>query len=349
MNIAALAAGRPLSFRFRAGRGPAIEINPVQRRIVDEVERLLGSGRYTLAPTSCICGERDATAVSELDRYGLSLRSVMCRGCGTLRFDPYPQPADIADFYTRYYQDMYGRAPDEPSYFARQRGYGERLLAAVEPHLRPGATVLEVGCGAGGALDVFRARGFAAHGCDFSARLIAYGRAQGLSLVAEGEITAACEQLGLAPGSIDLLYLHHVFEHLAEPVAWLREAARYVAAGGCIIVAVPDVAEIDRHPSPGGDLRGFLHIAHKYNFTLAGLLAGAAGAGLQAAPVAVRRSSQAPEMWVAFGRAAPALPLQDGLWRGSAAALRRRLRRIELQYLTKAALRKVGAITGARR
>lgn len=334
-----------ISFRHREGRGAAFGLSQKQRGLVERVAGMLRDGGYQTERTSCVCGHTEASVISQVDRYGLPLSTVLCAACGTLRFDPYLGPTSLADFYTHHYQDMYGRVPKPDPYFERQRGYGERLLGVVRSTLQPGARVLEVGCGAGGALAVFSEAGFDVCGCDYSTPLIEHGRTKGLQRLAYGDLADARLALGLAPGSVDLIFLHHVFEHLISPVDWLRSAQELLTPQGLIVVAVPDAAEIDRYDSPGGDLRLFLHVAHKFNFTMKGLEAAAQRAGTRAHSVAVPRSKAAPEIWVAFGTAGAALP-QAAVWQGSGAELDRRLRAIERRYLIQGGLRKLKNLVG---
>lgn len=263
-----------------------------------------------------------------------------------MRFDPYLGSQELADFYTQHYQEMYARVPVAVSYFDRQRGYGRRLLEAVQSWLPPAAKVLEVGCGAGGALSVFQESGRQVYGCDYSVPLVAYGRERGLFQLAIGDLIEARNGLRLESKSVDLIFLHHVFEHLISPVEWLKAAQDLLTDRGLIIVAVPDVAGIENHASPNGDLRLFLHIAHKYNFTMQGLQAAASRAGLTAACVNVSRSTNAPEFWVAFGRHDASAMAPAPAWRGTCDELLQRLRAIERRYLLRGGVRKIKRLLG---
>src|SRR5215213_2912652 len=131
-----------LSPRFSVGASrPPANLQPGQLPFIAEVKSRLRGGEYRLERTACPCGERDGAVIAEVERYGLPLTSVVCAACGTVRFDPYLDGPSLEDFYTRFYQKMYGRAPDLEGYFLRQRSYGEKILAAVEGSLAPGARV----------------------------------------------------------------------------------------------------------------------------------------------------------------------------------------------------------------
>jgi len=332
---------RLVSWRFGKARGPAIHLSPVQARYVDDVDRRVRSGAYRLEHGACVCGSDAGAVIAQVDRYGIALDTVLCAACGTLRFDPYLAPESLAEFYRFRYQQMYARAPDPDTYFARQRLYGRRLLEGLRNDLPKGAVVAEVGCGAGGALAVFADAGHATYGCDYSAELVGQGRLRGVENLVVGDVETLIERLSQSPRKADLVFLHHVFEHVGAPVAWLVRAKEMLSENGVIVVAVPDVTAIHRYPSAEGDLRQFLHIAHKFNFSTKGLAALAAAAGLHASYAGVQKSDQAPEMWVSFSRKAATLAKAVDFGDSDVRALFRYLRATELEWLRRGVRRRL--------
>jgi SAM-dependent methyltransferase len=287
-----------LSPRFNRRVGPAVLLDPGQRALTGTVADKLNDGTYRMLAEACPCGTSDSDILlSEVDRYGLPLNAVLCNACGTLRIDPYLDDVSLADFYTRYYQQMYARASDQAAYFAKQRKYGRRVMQSVKNWLPPGSFVFEIGCGAGGALDVLREAGFAVGGCDFSRELIDYGSGRGLPLRWGPPI----EALGSLPAPA-LIYMHHVFEHVRDPVAQLLSLCKYLAPDGKLLVIVPDVSRISEFPFPAGDLRLFVHIAHKFNFSLEGLRLLASRAGLRVESLQQRDAHSSPELWALLSR-----------------------------------------------
>ena len=313
-----------LSPRFSVEASPPpANLQPTQLPFIAEVKSRLRSGEYRLESSRCPCGEREGAVISEVERYGLPLTSVVCAACGTVRFDPYLDGPSLEDFYKRFYQNMYGRATDLEGYFLRQRSYGEKILAAVESSLEPGAWVFEVGCGSGGALEVFQARGYRVAGCDYSAELIDAGRRRGVQNIHHGSLT----DLGAALGGVkaDLIYLHHVFEHVIDPLAFLEECRDLLKPGGRVIIVVPDVSRIASFDYPAGDLLQFLHISHKYNYSPEGMRAlgeraGYAVSELRPDPNIQTPCSHMPELWMSMSVGAAArsgAPNRDGRDGGS--------------------------------
>lgn len=287
-------------FSVEASSEP-INLQPSQLPLVAEVKSKLQDGDYKLETSPCACGETTGVVISEVDRYGLPLNFVLCKTCGTIRIDPYLDTSSVEDFYTRFYQQMYARAMDIPSYVSRQRSYGEKIMTLAEGFLKLGSWVYEVGCGTGAALEVFQSKGYQVAGCDYSAELIAAGAGRGVRNIHHGSLKDI--QKNLDGVRADLIYLYHVFEHVNYPLEFLKECQNHLNPGGRIFIIVPDVSRIDRFNYPAGDLLQFLHIAHKYNFSFEGIrrLAGKAGYHMNRLtpdPNVRTPCSHMPELWV---------------------------------------------------
>jgi SAM-dependent methyltransferase len=101
------------------------------------------------------------------------------------------------------------------------------------------AAILDVGCGGGQMLEVFRALGFSAlHGVDLSAQQVARARASGLD-VRQGDAIAALRE---SPGRWDLILAIDVLEHLhkGEALEFLEAAHAALKPGGRLMVQMPN-------------------------------------------------------------------------------------------------------------
>ena len=317
-------AGAALSRRLSLHGGPAVRLSASQTAICGRLRALLDDGTLRLASGGCPCGAQPRDEpVGELDRYGIALRSVVCMECGTLRFDPYLDEESLQRFYSEYYQELYERSPDAETYFASQQAYGARVLQALRRHAPQARSVVEAGCGAGGAMSVLHEAGLQVAGCDHSARLVRFGQSKGMHSLVVGGIEHLQQR-------VEAVYLHHVFEHLGDPVGFLRRCKELVGTSGLVLLIVPDIARIDRFAFPGGDVRLFLHVAHKFNYSRRGLAMLAARAGYAIEPIGGFESRKAPEMWLAL-RPASGAAVQQGA-EGEGQAMLRYLRRTEKLY-----------------
>lgn len=133
-------------------------------------------------------------------------------------------------FLNRVGADVYPEVPSEPHISITRQTISEFQANGL---IRPGMRVLDVGCGQGPALEVFREIGV---------------DAVGIALGADYEV---CRQKGLAvylmdqnfmtfaDGSFDFLWCRHVLEHSVAPAFTLSEYCRVTKPGGLIYIEVP--------------------------------------------------------------------------------------------------------------
>ncbi len=127
--------------------------------------------------------------------------------------------------------------------------------AYLLPHLRPGATVLDVGCGPG-TITADLARLVAPGpvlGIDPSAAIVAaaardHAPGAGNLSFAVGDVG----RLDVEDGSFDVVHAHQVLQHLQDPVAALAEMRRACADGGVVAARDADYAAMTWFPDVPG-------------------------------------------------------------------------------------------------
>lgn len=286
-------------------------VSATQQELINLVKLKIINNEYPMCHSACPCGAdtADDVVIAEIDRYGLPLTSVLCSRCGTVRIDPYLDDKSLADFYTHIYRKMYAIDVDDSAdygeYIARQSGYSEQLLRFASDVLTPSSYLCEVGCGGGGSVKFMQDHGYNAVGCDYDVAALQAGRDSGVKHLYYGDLSALQENLG--ESKFDLIYLHHVFEHLDEPISFLEKTKDFLSPDGRIILIVPDISRIDQCGpiSAVGNLLMYLHIAHKYSFSVAGIHRLAHQAGYSVDKLEPGQSqessspeSRSPELWV---------------------------------------------------
>jgi len=108
------------------------------------------------------------------------------------------------------------------------------------PEYRAGGSLLDVGTGAGDYLAVVEALGWTAVGVEANDAAAAFARAAGFNVVT-GDVAEAVAK-GSVAGPYDVIRMHHVLEHVTDPVGTLRLAAAAAGRGAKLCVAVPNAA-----------------------------------------------------------------------------------------------------------
>jgi SAM-dependent methyltransferase len=132
----------------------------------------------------------------------------------------------------------------------------DNSAAYLIPHLRPGLDLLDIGSGPGTITVDFAERLAPGRvvGIDASADIVASaGRLaveRGLSNVTFRAGNAYA--LDLPDDSVDIVHAHQVLQHVADPVAVLREMARVVRPGGVIAARDVDYGGAIWYPEPPG-------------------------------------------------------------------------------------------------
>lgn len=283
----------------------------------------------------CGCSDADVMLTSCDRLFGIAPGTytlAACKSCGLVRLSPRPTPQQVAGFYAENY--WFAGARSEELY--RRLVLTDHVRFAVRAARESGAPgkVLDVGPSGGLFLRMMKERGFDVLGLDFSAEASRVALERNGVDVLVGDLASA----PIEPQSCALITMYHVVEHLLDPAAYIRAAARLLHPSGRLIVQVPDRdcweaawlkenwtgLDVPRHIHVfrGADLRRLLEscgfaIVREKHFSLrdhpAGLATGIAP-GLDPVARAIRKSDRGPGSRFAknllyLGLTAAALPI----------------------------------------
>jgi ubiquinone/menaquinone biosynthesis C-methylase UbiE len=147
---------------------------------------------------------------------------------------------------------VHGYETPEQQRFIEQAEHWRHRLIRDGTRLEPGTRLLEVGCGVGAVLGVPgqeypEVRLF---GVDIGPQQLEFAR---VPLARSGVAATLAEgdapSLPFDDASFDHVWMMWLLEHIADPVAALREAARVLVAGGAITAIEVDYSTCEAEPS----------------------------------------------------------------------------------------------------
>jgi 2-polyprenyl-3-methyl-5-hydroxy-6-metoxy-1,4-benzoquinol methylase len=183
------------------------------------------------APTHSSCPLCASERLKPLPRYPVA-GLVHCLDCGVQFTSRRPSDDELA----RHYRDYGTEMLDSP--VTRQR-YRE-LLDSFEPYRRTNR-ILDFGCGLGYFLEEAEARGWEAHGCEFSSRALDGTAEKGLKVV----------RAPVGPGTFDrdafdVVTAFEVVEHLREPALEAGTITEALRPGGLFYCTTPNFGALAR-------------------------------------------------------------------------------------------------------
>lgn len=198
--------------------------------------------------TNCnFCNNNDTKLLFyKKDKLGLSdfdFKVVQCQICGLIYINPRPSEDEIAKFYPDTYS--WRETLTAESKFTKmirklEKIYRYHLLhyetsKLVKVAKRKTGRLLDVGCGTGDRLDIFRRLGFDVYGVEISQSAEYAKKHLGLN-VTQGDLFKAA----FPDSFFDIITLHNVLEHTHNPQKVIAELNRIIKKDGIVAIQVPN-------------------------------------------------------------------------------------------------------------
>lgn len=172
----------------------------------------------------CVCGCQEARPLGAVFTLGM----VKCRGCGLIYRNP---PSSAEDLARAYSGDRTDFAREDRVGEQRKQQFGRFLKRAGVP-----GRLLDVGCGYGLFLKLAREAGWQATGVDLNVQAVTYAKTR-------FHVNALCGDLRdfrFQDGSVDVVTLWNVLDHVSDPIDILREVHRVLKDDGLVFIRTPN-------------------------------------------------------------------------------------------------------------
>ena len=167
-------------------------------------------------------------------------RHVRCARCGMVYVSPRIRETILHDSYNEEdYADFY-RLKLIPSLDYRREVLGRRKYDQISVYFSCPGTILDIGCGLGDLLSVFKEKGWSCLGIEFNKFAAGFAREKfGLNI-----IDRSVFDFDPAEAQFDCIMLWGVLEHFTRPMEVLEKVHQLLKKGGLLVLEVPNADSI---------------------------------------------------------------------------------------------------------
>jgi len=164
---------------------------------------------------------------------------VRCADCRLWYLNPRPTEDELPSLYPPTYHAF--EKPAGRLFQALSRLQWDHRVRFYRTFVPGPAHVLDVGCGDGEAMEqISRRTGWTMAGLDINPKACQAARTRGFT-VHQGSL----ETSDFAPGSFDLVLMHHVLEHVPDPLQSLKILSRLLRKGGWLVGQLPNAESLE--------------------------------------------------------------------------------------------------------
>jgi len=191
----------------------------------------------TTTATACLlCGSFEYIALDQVVDYRLHTTNqifnlVRCLRCDAVYLNPLPNNKDFPNFYP----EAFYASVDVYSYVSL---FLNQLKFRMVTNLKTKGRILDVGCGGGGLLSLFKDGGWLVYGVDTSEKACKLATKR----LGENVYNNTLSGCAFPDDYFDVVFLNHVIEHMSSPYRELDEISRILKNNGLIVICTPNIS-----------------------------------------------------------------------------------------------------------
>lgn len=192
--------------------------------------------------TRCyLCGSNKLKVDRTKLRHGVKRKVFVCQSCGLVFLDE--KNKNLQKYYATEYRKQFspviGKSASSKDIFDIYKPVMSSRLARVKKYLGKNKRILDIGCSAGHFLATIKPYVKECVGLEFNLDNAKFVR-KNLDIKV---YTDPIEKTDLPKKHFDIIFCLQTFEHIADPVAFLKSLKPYLKDGGMIYFEVPNLHE----------------------------------------------------------------------------------------------------------
>lgn len=234
-----------------------------QLRAISELKLRLNNNAFEYV--NCpFCDRKQKFTILRSDCYGLPSDFSLCTYCAGVYTSRRIKKADMMNVYAMEYRAIDRPSFDIEDFFLRQKVKGQNIFKYISDlkTLKPNSLIVEIGCGAGGILSVFKEAGHDVLGVDYNETFLQYSPETSKELYVGG-IDKVKQILGTRKP--DVIIYEQVFEHLYNLKDEISKISELMNENSILYIGVPGFSNIHSHYL--GNYTKFFQVFHLVHFT----------------------------------------------------------------------------------
>lgn len=194
-----------------------------------------------MTDTCRLCGSRKFAIVRRTLRHGVARKVLRCKACALVFLEKKRRNLQkyYATEYRKHFTPVIGKAASSKDIFDVYAPVMASRLARVKKYLGKGKRVLDIGCSAGHFLATIKPYVKECVGLEFNLDNAAFVRKNlGIKVY-----TDPIEKTDLPHKHFDIIFCLQTFEHVEDPVHFLKSLKPYLKEGGMVYFEVPNLQE----------------------------------------------------------------------------------------------------------
>ena len=189
-----------------------------------------------------ICNENNFEVITDLLRYNVKRNVVRCKNCEIVSLEN-PEE-NVVDYTKSEYREKYTTIVGEKStpkeFFDLQMNFQENRIKRIKDLINSDTEILEIGSSTGHFLESIKGQVSKVVGIELDPNHVKFAKEFCDLEIYEQPL----EEIKFGNQKFDVIFMFQVFEHIQNPIEFLKNCKKILKPNGTIYVEVPNVDDI---------------------------------------------------------------------------------------------------------